>query len=70
MHEQRRNRPMRYTGIMTRGEVKEIINRVLNWPADDQAKFVRFVRELEQWHEDNVIFDEAREQANIRYQNR
>ena len=58
---------MRYTGIMTRGEVREILNRVLNWPADDQAKFVRFVHELEQWREDRVIFDEAREQANSGY---
>jgi hypothetical protein len=54
---------MRYTGIMTRGEVKEILNRVLNWPDDDQAKIVRFVLEFEQWHEDHVIVDEAREQS-------
>ena len=40
--------PMRYDAIMTRGEVKEILNRVLNWPDDDQAKIVRVVRELEQ----------------------
>ena len=51
---------MRYTGIMTRGEVKEILNRVLNWSDDDQAKFVRFVRELEQWRaEHDVVEDEA-----------
>lgn len=47
--------------------MKETLNRVLNWPADDQAKFVQFVRELEQWHEDHVIDDEARLQANSRY---
>jgi hypothetical protein len=58
---------MRYTGIMTGDEVKEILNRVLNWPADDQAKVVQFVRELEPWHEDHVIDDEARLQANSRY---
>lgn len=55
---------------MTRGELKEIINHVLNWPADDQAKFVRFVRELEQWHDDHVILEGAREQRNSRYRNR
>jgi hypothetical protein len=49
---------------MTKEEVKEVLDRVLNWPADDQAKFVRFVRELEQWREDEVIIEEAREQAN------
>ena len=51
---------------MTRSEMKEIFNRVLDWPADDQAKFIRFVRELEQWHEDSVILDEAREQVGDR----
>ena len=55
---------------MTRGELKEVLNRVLNWSADDQEKFVRFVRDLEQWHEDHVIIDEAHEQANNRYRNR
>jgi len=37
---------MRYTGITTRGEVKEILDRVLSWSDDDQAKIVRFVLEL------------------------
>jgi hypothetical protein len=48
---------MRYTGIMTRGEVKEILNRVLSWSDDDQAKIARFVRELEQWRADHDIVD-------------
>ena len=51
---------------MTRSEMKESFNRVLDWPADDQAKFVRLVRELEQWQEDSGIIDEAREQVNDR----
>ena len=42
---------MRYAGIMTRDGVKEMLDRVLNWSDDDQAKFVRFVRELEQWRD-------------------
>jgi hypothetical protein len=49
---------MRYTGIMMRGEVKAILNRVLNCPDNDQEKIVRFVREFEQWREDQVIVDE------------
>jgi ribosomal 50S subunit-associated protein YjgA (DUF615 family) len=57
------NGPLRYTGIMTREEVNEVLDRVLDWPAEDQAKLVGFVRELEQWREDEVIIDEAREQA-------
>ena len=61
---------MGYTGTMTRGEVKKVLNRVLNWPADDQEKLVRFVWELERWHEDRVIIDEAREQVTTHYRNR
>ena len=38
---------------MTRVQVKEIFERVLDWPADDQEKLGRFVRELEQWRADN-----------------
>jgi len=63
-------RPVRYTGIMTRGEMKEILDRVLSWPDDDQAKIVRFVGELEQWHADHVIVDEAGAQANGHHRNR
>ena len=57
------NGPLRYTDIMTRGDVKEILNRVLDWPVDDQAKLVRYVRELERWRDDEAIFDEVHEQA-------
>jgi len=52
-------------------EVKEVLDRVLSWPADDQAKIVRFVLEFQQWREDEVIIiEEAREQANGRHRNR
>jgi hypothetical protein len=51
---------------MTRGEVKEILNRVLSWSGDDQAKFVRFVRELERWRDDHDIIDKEGKQANRR----
>ena len=60
------DRPMGYTGIMTRGEVKEILNRVLTWSDDDQEKIVRFVREMEQWRADHDIIDEEGEQAKRR----
>ena len=37
---------------MTRDQVKEILDRVLSWPADDQEKVARFVREVEQRRDD------------------
>jgi hypothetical protein len=55
---------------MTRGEVKKILNRVLKWSDDDQAKIVRFVHELEQWREDEVIVNEAREHASSLLRNK
>ena len=54
-------RPMRYTGMMTRGEVTELLDRVLDWTDDDQEKFVRFVDEIEQHHADDDITDERGE---------
>ena len=41
-----------YTGFMTRDQVKEILDRVLSWPADDQEKVARFVREVEERRDD------------------
>ena len=43
---------------MTRDQVKEILERVLSWPADDQEKVARFVREVEQRRADDDITDE------------
>ena len=43
--------------------MKEIFERVLDWPADDQEKLARFVRELEQWRSDDEVFDERRDVA-------
>ena len=34
---------------MTEDQVREILDRVLNWPPEDQEKFSRFIGELEQW---------------------
>jgi hypothetical protein len=33
---------------MTRDQIKEILDRVLNWPPDDQERVARFVREVEE----------------------
>jgi hypothetical protein len=43
---------------MTRDQVKEILDRVLSWPADDQEKVARFVREVEQRRAGDDITDE------------
>jgi hypothetical protein len=42
---------------MRRDQVKEILDRVLSWPADDQEKVAQFVREFEQRHGDDDITD-------------
>jgi hypothetical protein len=43
---------------MTKDQVKEILDRVLSWPADDQEKLARFVREVEQRHADDDFSEE------------
>jgi hypothetical protein len=43
---------------MTRNQVKEILDRVLNLPPDDQEKVARFVREVEQRRADDDIGEE------------
>ena len=48
---------MWYTGLMTKDQVKELLDRVLAWPADDQEKVARFVREVEQRRADDDITD-------------
>ena len=40
---------------LTGNQFKEILNRVLSWPPDDQEKMARFVRELEQRRADEDI---------------
>ncbi len=43
---------------MTKDQVKEILDRVLSWPPDDQEKVARFVREVEQRRLGDAITDE------------
>jgi hypothetical protein len=47
-----------YIGLMTKDQVKELLDRVLAWPADDQEKVARFVREMEQRRAGDYITDE------------
>ena len=43
---------------MTKDQVKEILDRVLNWPAADQEKVARFVREVEEQRAGDDLSDE------------
>jgi hypothetical protein len=36
-----------YAGPMTREQVKEIVDRVLSWPEEDQEEFAQVAREIE-----------------------
>jgi hypothetical protein len=44
--------------VMTRNQVKEILDRVQSLPPDDQEKVARFVREVEQRRADDDIGEE------------
>ena len=43
---------------MTKEQVKEVLDRVLTWPADDQERVARFIREVELRREGDGITDE------------
>jgi hypothetical protein len=47
-----------YNGAVTRAEVKEIFDRVLSWPPEDQKKLAQFVNEFEQWRANDELTEE------------
>ena len=49
---------MWYDACMTRDQVKEILNRVLTWPPDDQERLARFAHEIERRRAGDDITDE------------
>jgi hypothetical protein len=44
--------------LMTKDQVNEILDRVLNWPPDDQERLARFVDEIERRRAGDEITDE------------
>lgn len=43
---------------MTKDQVKEILDRVLSWPPDEQEKVARFAREVERRRGSDDITDD------------
>jgi hypothetical protein len=43
---------------MTKDQVRELLDRVLSWPPDDQERVAQFVREVERRRSDDGITDE------------
>lgn len=43
---------------MTKEQVKDILDRVMTWPAEDQERVVRFVQQLEEGVSADDITDE------------
>lgn len=39
---------------MTKGNVKEILNKVMAWPKEDQERVAHFVRQVEQWRDTDI----------------
>jgi hypothetical protein len=43
---------------MTKQQVKEILDRVLSWPDEDQERVARFAQEVERLRDDDITEDE------------
>ena len=49
---------MRLARLVTKDQVKEILDHVLTWPQHDEEKLVQFVREVEELRAGDDITDE------------
>ena len=43
---------------MTKEQIQRLLDRVLTWPEEDQAKIARFVEHVEEWRRHDEITDE------------
>ncbi len=43
---------------MTKNQVKEILDKVLTWPQEDQEKVAHFARAVERRRDDNITDEE------------
>jgi hypothetical protein len=43
---------------MTKEQVRELLDRVLSWPPDEQERVARFVREVERLREADTLTEE------------
>jgi hypothetical protein len=55
---------------MTRNQVKEMLERVVAWPPEDQERLARFLDEIEQRHAGDDITDDEWEVIEARARRR
>ena len=51
-------RPSWYGAVMTKDQIKDMLDRVLTWAPADQEKVARFAREVEQRRGDDITDEE------------
>jgi hypothetical protein len=55
---------------MSRNPVKDILERVLDWPTEDQAKLARIIRDIEEWRSADGLSEEEWQRVEERSERR